>query len=348
VTPTVSDTAADDPPAGEAGVPATAAAGGLGGFLARHRRLLVAVQVVVVLIVFGFAGWAAKGDFGDARDGLARANLREFVVGCAFVGAYYLVFVLGWMKILRDWRVRISYGTALRSEMVSMLAKYVPGGVWTPAARMVAMRREGVTDTALVGAAMFVEAALSAVSGVLVFVLSLGSEKGADVPLAPLLAFTTLLVVLLHPRIFNPLASRLVRRFGGDELPPVRWGSLLLLLVFYSFTWVVGGLGLLFIVRAVGNDPHFTSVAFLGGVSAVGAIVGVLAFFAPSGLGFREATMYGLLLGVTTSGAALAATALNRIAITVVEALLFLVAGVGPWLARRARRRPGADELDPR
>ena len=305
----------------------------------RHRRLIVGAQIVAVLVFLAFAGWAVKGNFGDAKDGLERANLFEFLVGCLFVGAYYLVFVLGWMKILGDWGIRIGYGTALRSEMVSMLAKYVPGGVWTPAARMVAMRREGVDDSATVGAAMFVEASLSAISGVLVFVLSLGSEHGADVPLAPLLLFTALLVVLLHPRIFNPVASRLVRRFGGDELPPVRWGSLILLLFFYAFTWVVGGLGLLFIVRAVGNNPHFTSVAFLGGVSAVGAIVGVLAFFAPSGLGFREATMYGLLLGVTTSGAALAATALNRIAITGVEALLFLVAGVGPWLARRARRR---------
>jgi hypothetical protein len=49
---------------------------------------------------------------------------------------------------------------------------------------------------------------------------------------------------------------------------------------------------------------------------------------------------------VTTSGAALAATALNRIAITGVEALLFLVAGVGPWLARRARRRRRAEASD--
>ena len=73
---------------------------------------------------------------------------------------------------------------------------------------------------------------------------------------------------------------------------------------------------LFFIVRSVGGDPPFSSIAFLGGVSAVGAIVAVLAVFAPSGLGPREATMYGLLLAVTSNGAALAATALNRIAIT--------------------------------
>ena len=69
---------------------------------------------------------------------------------------------------------------------------------------------------------------------------------------------------------------------------------------------------------------------FLGGVSAVGAIVSVLAVFAPSGLGAREASMYGLLLAVTTSGPALGVTLLNRLAITVVEVLLFGV-GIVTW-----------------
>ena len=51
-------------------------------------------------------------------------------------------------------------------------------------------------------------------------------------------------------------------------------------------------------LRAVGGDPPVSSIPYLGGVSAVGAIVAVLAVFAPSGLGVREASMYGLLLAV--------------------------------------------------
>ena len=76
---------------------------------------------------------------------------------------------------------------------------------------------------------------------------------------------------------------------------------------------------------------------FLGGVSAVGAIVAVLAFFAPSGLGPREASMYGLMLAVAPQGAALGATVLNRVAITLVEMLLLVVGGAAP--ARPPRRR---------
>ena len=82
--------------------------------------------------------------------------------------------------------------------------------------------------------------------------------------------------------------------------------------------------------------PGLATIPFLGGVSAVGAIVSVLAVFAPSGLGAREASMYGLLLAVTTAGPALGVTLLNRLAITLVEVLLFGV-GVLSWRSRETR-----------
>ena len=72
--------------------------------------------------------------------------LSLFTLGCVALAGYYLVFVFGWMRILADWDIHISYPAALRAEMVSMLAKYVPGGFWTPAARVVAARRAGITD----------------------------------------------------------------------------------------------------------------------------------------------------------------------------------------------------------
>jgi uncharacterized membrane protein YbhN (UPF0104 family) len=309
--------------------------------LVGRRALIVAAQIVGFAVFLGFAVWALHGELGEAAKALENASYGDFLIGCAFVATYYLVFVLGWRRLLGDWGIQISYATSLRSEMASMLAKYIPGGIWTPAARIVSLRRAGVTDTALVGAAMFVEASLSAISGILVFVVGLRWVHGVDAPLAPLILFGLLLVLLLHPRIFHATAGRIVLRFSGEELPPVRWRSLVELLAFYAGTWLIGGLGLFFMLRAVGADPDLSAIPFLGGVSAVGAIVAVLAVFAPSGLGPREATMYGLMLALTVDGIALAATALNRIAITVVELLLFLLAGVVPWLRGRRRRDRG-------
>ena len=306
-------------------------------FYKAHPRVVIATQLVILAVFFISVGGAIQGSFKDAGNDLRNANPALFVLGCAALAAYYLVFVFGWMRILADWGIHISYPAALRAEMVSMLAKYVPGGVWTPAARVLAARRAGVTDAALVTVSILVEAGISAVAGVVVFVVSLAWVEGVDAPIAPLIAFAVVVTVLLHPRIFCPIASRVLRKLGQGSLPPLRTSTMGFLLLFYCGTWVIGGTALWLLLRSVGAHPGAESIVFLGGVAAVGAIVAVLAVFAPSGLGPREASMYGLMLAITSQGAALGATVLNRVAITLVELLLLVVGGL---ILRRTEQGP--------
>jgi uncharacterized membrane protein YbhN (UPF0104 family) len=310
----------------------------IASWASRHRRLLGAVQLVVLAAFFVSLGWALRHELHAAAHDLDRANLVLFVLGCAALGAYYLVFVLGWMRILSEWGIKLSYPVALRAEMLSMLAKYIPGGIWTPAARVVAARRAGVTDAALVTSSMLLEAGISAVAGVIVFVVALPFVDNVDAPLVPLVIFGGVLAILVQPRIFRPLAHKVLIRFGyTKELPNIRGRTLTALLVFYAGTWVLGGFALWLLLRSVGAHPEAVTIVFLGGTAAVGAIVAVLFVFAPSGLGPREASMYGLLLAVATPGQALGAVALNRLALTAVELLLFLVVGL---VLRGGARRP--------
>ena len=299
-----------------------------------RRRLFVALQLVALAVLIGALAWAVRDVWPEAGPRLARADPVELLLALAVLAAYYLVFVLGWMWILATMGIRVPYSVALQAEMLSMLAKYVPGGVWTPAARVVAMRRFGIRDTPVLIASILLEAGLSAVAGVLVFLASLpflGVPVGA--PIGPLVAFGILVTVLLHPRIFAWLARKVLRPFGAADVPPLPWSSALGILAFYLVTWPIGGFALFFLLRAVGGDPELASVPFLGGAAAVGAIVAVLAVFAPSGLGVREGAMYGLILAVASEGVALGATIMNRLAITVVEALLLLVGAIA-WRGR--------------
>jgi uncharacterized membrane protein YbhN (UPF0104 family) len=297
-------------------------------WLRRHRRLAVALQVVAGLAVIGVLVWAVRGSWAGAGERLRDADPLDFALGCAVLGAYYLLFVVGWMRILAGWGIHLSYPAALRAEMVSMLAKYIPGGVWTPASRVLAVRRSGVHETGLVTASIFVEAGLSAVSGVLVFVVSLAWVHGVDAPLVPLFLFAAAVSLLLQPKIFAWLTGKVFRRFGYTPPPELPARTMLFLLAYYAFTWLVGGAALYFLLRSVGGGVGASSIAFLGGTAAVGAIVAVLSIVAPSGLGPREASMYGLLLAVTPHGAALGATVLNRVAITLVEAALLAAGGL--------------------
>jgi uncharacterized membrane protein YbhN (UPF0104 family) len=306
-----------------------------------HPRTTKGIQGALVAATVGLCAWAIVDQWHKAGPRLADANIGYVAAAFLTIAAYYLVFILGWIRMLEAWEIRVPYRVALQAEMVSMLAKYLPGGVWTPAARAVALRRSaGVTDTPTVLASILVEAGLSAISGVIVFVVSLAWVRGVDAPLLPLVLFAVLLASLLHPRIFRPLAQKILRPFGADTIEPLPYPLTVLLLLFYCGTWLVGGIAVYFLLRSLGSDPGIATIPFLGGVSAVGAIVAVLAVFLPSGLGAREASMYGLLLAVTTSGPALGVTLLNRLAITLVELALFAT-GVVSWPGRRRGARQG-------
>jgi glycosyltransferase 2 family protein len=292
--------------------------------IAARRWLVIVLQAVAAVAVLGLLAYFVRDAWANASDRIAKADISDLVLALAWLGAYYLLFVVGWIWILASWGIRLAYRDALQAEMVSMLAKYIPGGVWTPAARVVAARRAGVTNTSLVLASILLEAGLSAVAGVLVFLVGMATVDDASADLIPLVAFGVVVTIALHPRIFGRLSRVLFKLFGGDPPPPLPYRTMIGLLAYYAFTWLVGGTALFFLLRSVGGAPGIGEIAFLGGASAVGAIVAVLAVIAPSGLGVREASMYGLLLAIVPSGAALGAIVLNRLAITLVEAGLLL------------------------
>ena len=301
----------------------------------RRRRVLVGLQLAFVAVVLAFLGWTLRDVWSDAIPRLADADPLTLAGALVVLAAYYCLFVVGWQWILAAFGIPVPYRLALQAEMASMLAKYVPGGVWTPLARIMWLRRAGrVESTSLVLSSILLEAGLSAVAGILVFTGGLAAVEAVDAPLVPLFAFGVVVAVLLHPRVFTALARALFRRFDAPEPPRLPYRALVGLLAYYAFTWLVGGAALYLLLRSLAADPGMETIPYLGGAAAVGAIVAVLAVFAPSGLGVREASMYGLMVVLVPAAAALGATVLNRFAITLVEAAL-LGGGV---LGSRLRR----------
>ena len=308
-------------------------------WLRSHRWALIALQLTALVVVGAFFFWAFRDAWHEAKPLLRTADLSDITVSCAILAAYYLLFTVAWQRMLGALGLEIPYLVALQAEMASILAKYVPGTVWIPAARIAALRRYGIRDTPLILSSMLLEAGLSGLAGILVFIVSLTTVGFSSAPILPLAILGVLILIGLHPRVFTPGIRRLLRPFGGGDLPPLPYPAMLGLIAYYCFTWIVGGVALFFLLRSLGGDPSLIDIPYLGGVAAVSAIVAFLSLITPSGLGVREASMYGLLLAVTTKGIALGVTVLNRLTITIVEGLLLLVGA----LLLRFRARPALE-----
>jgi uncharacterized membrane protein YbhN (UPF0104 family) len=295
-------------------------------WLKARPRLLAGLQIAAAVAVLAILGFGFSDAIRDAWPRLRHADLELVLLAHALLALYYLLFVLGWQAILRAYGIRLGYRAVLGAEMLSMLAKYIPGGVWTPAARVLAVRRAGIDNTSVVLATILLEAGFSAVAGVIVLAASLPFVSGVDAPIWPVVGFAVLAAALLHPRVFAPLATRALRPFGGAVIDPLPWGTAIGVLLFYAFTWVVGGAALTALLAAVGADPGIEAFAYLGGASAVGAIVAVITVIFPSGLGVREGAVGAFMLAIAPESAVVGAVVLNRLAITIVEALLLALA----------------------
>jgi uncharacterized membrane protein YbhN (UPF0104 family) len=308
-----------------------------------RKRWIIALQVFLLVVMLVFVTVEVRSSWSDLRPRLEDVELGHVAAATGILAGYYLVFVIGWVIVLRALHLRISYAEAVGAEMISMLAKYIPGGVWTPAARVVACRRLGLPSGPVL-ASIGYEAGLSAIAGVVVFALSLPFAPSVDlpVPLWTMLLFAGVLVIALHPRIYGAAADRLLSRLGDGPIPRLPMLSAFTVLVYYGITWLLGGLALREMALAFGADVPLSAVPYLGGASALGAIVAVLVVIAPSGLGVREGAVYALLLAYMDGATALVVVALNRLLITAVEAGL-----LGAVLALRRVRGRALVDPDP-
>ena len=147
-----------------------------------------------------------------------------------------------------------------------------PGTVWTPIARILWLRRAGgVTETSVVFGSPLLEAALGRVGRARLRVgLAVIGESSET--LIPLTTFAVLVLVLLHLRVFVLLSRARHSPGSAGRRSPSSPIAMLGLLAFYSVSRLVGGVAVLYLARSLGADPGWSSVPYLGGTAAVGAI----------------------------------------------------------------------------
>ena len=135
--------------------------------------------------------------------------------------AFYVMSALGWDLILRFLRHPIGVGRAqVAWGQPPLLARYVPGSVLYVLGRVLLSERAGVPRRLTI-ASIVCGRAISATSGVAFasyFIISHPDLQGQPLRWVVLLVIPVA-IAILHPRVFGPLANRILRAFGREPLP---------------------------------------------------------------------------------------------------------------------------------
>jgi glycosyltransferase 2 family protein len=290
--------------------------------LASHRHTRPAVQVLLVAAL-AFALLRLRSVWSDAHVDWRTLDWKALVGAGALAAAGVVGAAGAWLVIL------LRLGSKPRPRWAAIfvqtqLAKYLPGSVWNYAGRAALTRLEGV-GVRIFALSITVELAAAVVGGAVVAALIAGwSGLAASGAVAAIAAASLRLVRSTWPERAQ-LAVALREGSAG-----------------YVFVWVLTGLSFWMTARALFGTP-FRDVGYYAGAFAVSALAGMFAFFAPVGLGVREAVIVALLRSRLGTADAVVLAAASRGVLTTMDVLT--AAGGAVWLRQssgrwRRRRAP--------
>ncbi len=256
----------------------------------RSRGVRLALQIGLAVLIFGFLVLTVIDQWSEIQAEGVHFHVIWLIPAVIILSSFYVFSAIGWDFTLRFLGYKIGFGRAQVAWGQPLLARYVPGSVLYVLGRVLLSERAGVPRRITVASIVY-EQAISATSAIVVaayFIIKHPDLQGTPLRFAVLLLIPAAIAVL-HPKVFGPLANRLLAAFGRDPLPTlIPLHGVILLIVYYSLNWVVVAFGIYFTARSVTFIP-FNDLLLVGSAQAIGYFAALVTLVLPAGLGARDA-----------------------------------------------------------
>jgi len=292
----------------------------------RVLRAGVAIAVIAMAIRYLARNWA---EFRD-QPLVLEPHPTWLVLAFLTVLATFVLLIEAWRRVVLSLGEDLAPLPAARIWTLANLGKYLPGKVWAIASAAVLAEAAGVRKAVAVTAALVLQA-LALGSGLLVVATT---APGTLVSAGRTLVLGTILLGALALGSIATLASAPALAWLQRHLPPswpplqpLRPSVVLGALLVNVVAWGAYGASLVFLARGLMPDavPDYRLSV---GVFTLSYLVGLVAVFAPAGVGARESLFILLLSQPLGPKAAVGLAIASRILFTLAElgaALPFLV-----------------------
>lgn len=281
-----------------------------------RRWIVWTLQLAVAGIVAAMVWSTIVGNWNEFRSLKVSVRLHPGWIATSALAVFlsYAVSVEAWRQILAGWGQRLAYLRAARVWLVANLGRYVPGKVWSVAGLMVMAQRGGVEPWAAAASAFAIQAVAVGTAVALVAAAAPGATSPFRLGAAALVAVATIAVLA-----WERSARVAARLLGGDaRIRPLPLGAVARSAALGLVSWSIHGVAFWVLARGLGL-PGALPVTTAVGVFALGYVMGLLALFAPGGVGVREVVLIGLLTPGLGGGGAVALSVASRILLTLTE-----------------------------
>jgi uncharacterized membrane protein YbhN (UPF0104 family) len=207
----------------------------------------------------------------------------------------FLLNAISWRQMVRQADFDVSLKEGIRSHGLSIFAKYIPGKVW-----IIMGRAEYLAKKYQLSRKDMASLSLDAQLLALWVALMLGTIGMIWVDSINLYGLSVLILFLvLNLFIFTPLlhriAGRVLQRIMKREIsfPRPSFSRLLRVIFWYGMNWGTWCIAFYFLAASLVEGALPVSIAFAFGLAGS---IGIMAIFAPGGLGVREGILTGYLV----------------------------------------------------
>jgi len=287
----------------------------------KKRRILHALlQVLTVAVVAWFIIRHVRRHWPALAERDWSPDWTMLALSVVAVLASLLYWGMVWAVQVRLAGVRAGFRRATAGALVAGLGKYLPGKVWSVLGRAYFLKQDGVPmrkGGALALLSQFSMLVADAIVGLWALPLLMGGDYAWVIPAVIATAAGGLLI--MHPRLYLALVNlglRLTRRQPLDMTLSFRQVLLWILLAMTTTLTSAGAFAVLIMAFAPMGWAHLP--ALIGGL-ALARLIGLLALFAPAGLGVREGILMLVLPAIVGVEAAIVISLVSRLWYTLAE-----------------------------
>ena len=288
-----------------------------------RTRSFKIIQWIIVLTIFAFLGKMVLDNWNQVKEASFTFEVFPLLLSTLIFALSYFIQIWAWYLITLRLGIAISWGGTLEGWFYSQWGKYLPGKVWLLLGRIYYYESKGKPKK-IISVALYFETVTLLVAAGLIFLSTLPFFR----EMGPFytgkqswwLIFLFLLAfIFLHPRVLQKILNGFLLKFKRDPISlSISYPNILWILIVCIFVWVVEGFGFYLFIDSI-TPVSEKYILFLTGALAISTTLGLIAIFAPSGLGVREGALVYLLSLMMATPVAVVISILSRIWMTLIE-----------------------------
>ena len=283
------------------------------------------LSYLLVALGLGYMGFLTANLWSRVQDLDFHLQAGPLVVSVILLIGLFLLDAYGWLRILAVMEHKPPIIENIRIWLLSSVARYLPGGIWSYVSRADMTRRQGI-DLASISVALYLETLLLAASSLVIGLPALIIAGGYVPSWWQILSFSVLTMLAFHPeslRLLRYLPGKIGRSFSKVSLPSFR--DMIALYVYYLLFWCLFGITFILFVNMLHPLPPRQWLP-VGSSIGLSFFAGFVMVFVPGGIGVRESVLYVLLEPLITAPAALVVSVGSRVWIMAGEGLSLALA----------------------